>query len=444
MKNAAQVINRLHANLVKISTKTAIKIGDLLTQQKEKVGHGNWEKWMEEYLDFSATTAKRYMSLFEYYDELPQEETTKLVGMALSEAYKKVSNTRDRNDYLQEQDEERNRRREAFANRKHIYQHQPKKGDYLNQVVCGDCTVVGEEMINNGMENKVDLVIFSPPYNNKREYGNGYNDSKDYKDYLVMLQKIIGISYKLLKRGGKLFINIDEMSRKSKTGDKHFSLEADIIYMIREMNIELYEYEKIVWFKKNSGSDWQNCVGSTFKPSSPNLKSKYEKILVFCKKDRALPNPGNVKADIENKEFLEWTTNHWDIHPINHMTPHPASYPMQLTDRIIKLFSWPGSETVIFDPFCGSGTTLKSAQKLGRSWIGTDQNPNYAQYSRDRLDLTEQELKTKYAEFLGGKRSDKKKTATSKTVSFSKLKKNTSFEKRQKNAKKTPNVKKSA
>ena len=80
------------------------------------------------------------------------------------------------------------------------------------------------------------------------------------------------------------------------------------------------------------------------------------------------------------------------------------------------------------DPFCGSGTTAKSAQILNRGFIGIEQNPNYCQYSRDRLDMTREELRDKYAHYVGGRKTKVSKTKTRKLV-VSKVKKNTTFSK---------------
>ena len=65
-----------------------------------------------------------------------------------------------------------------------------------------------------------------------------------------------------------------------------------------------------------------------------------------------------------------WT----DINPIAPMarerTGYPTQKPLTLLERIIKASSNPGD--IVFDPFCGSGTTLVAADDLGRSWIGID------------------------------------------------------------------------
>ncbi|WP_316979209.1 site-specific DNA-methyltransferase [Shumkonia mesophila] len=68
-----------------------------------------------------------------------------------------------------------------------------------------------------------------------------------------------------------------------------------------------------------------------------------------------------------------WT----DIDRINQSAKERLGYPTQkpvaLLERIIAASSNPGD--VVFDPFCGCGTTIEAAQKLGRKWIGIDVSP---------------------------------------------------------------------
>lgn len=65
-----------------------------------------------------------------------------------------------------------------------------------------------------------------------------------------------------------------------------------------------------------------------------------------------------------------WT----DIPPINSRAAERLGYPTQkplaLLERIIKLTTDPGD--VVLDPFCGCGTTVDAAQRLGRQWVGID------------------------------------------------------------------------
>src|SRR5947199_9460232 len=63
-----------------------------------------------------------------------------------------------------------------------------------------------------------------------------------------------------------------------------------------------------------------------------------------------------------------------DIYPIGAQAVERLGYPTQkpqaLLERIINASSNPGD--VVLDPFCGCGTTIHAAQKLGRQWIGID------------------------------------------------------------------------
>ena len=68
-------------------------------------------------------------------------------------------------------------------------------------------------------------------------------------------------------------------------------------------------------------------------------------------------------------------TNVWtDIQPLQFASAEKMGYPTQkplaLLERIINASSNPGD--VVLDPFCGCGTAIAAAQKLGRKWIGID------------------------------------------------------------------------
>jgi site-specific DNA-methyltransferase (adenine-specific) len=63
---------------------------------------------------------------------------------------------------------------------------------------------------------------------------------------------------------------------------------------------------------------------------------------------------------------------------------HGCQMPEQLLGRIIRACSNPGE--VVLDPFAGSGTTLVTAKKLGRRWLGFELSPEYAAQAQVRLD----------------------------------------------------------
>jgi DNA modification methylase len=63
---------------------------------------------------------------------------------------------------------------------------------------------------------------------------------------------------------------------------------------------------------------------------------------------------------------------------------YPTQKPLALMDRIIKASSNEGD--VVLDAFCGGGTTLVAAQRLGRKFIGIDQSEQAIAVSRARLE----------------------------------------------------------
>lgn len=88
-------------------------------------------------------------------------------------------------------------------------------------------------------------------------------------------------------------------------------------------------------------------------------------------------NPGRVP---QYKRYLDEmkgvpVQNDWDDIMLLHAShPEKLGYPTQkpvaLLERILSASSNPGD--VVLDPFCGCGTTVHAAQKLGRQWIGID------------------------------------------------------------------------
>ncbi len=62
-------------------------------------------------------------------------------------------------------------------------------------------------------------------------------------------------------------------------------------------------------------------------------------------------------------------------------------FPERLTDLIVSQFSIQGD--LVFDPFCGSGTTLVSAKTMGRNYLGVDINQQYVDMSFNRLSVND-------------------------------------------------------
>jgi hypothetical protein len=91
VSQVALEINKLHEGITALAKRAlgdAIKIGELLTQQKAKLKHGGWLPWVKGNLKFSYKTAERYMNLWERKDELDSESN-------LNDALRRLTKPKD-------------------------------------------------------------------------------------------------------------------------------------------------------------------------------------------------------------------------------------------------------------------------------------------------------------------------------------------------------------
>jgi site-specific DNA-methyltransferase (adenine-specific) len=116
-----------------------------------------------------------------------------------------------------------------------------------------------------------------------------------------------------------------------------------------------------------------------YPPPEKGWRVNLEK-MVKLDEDNRLHFPVKKDGRIMKKVYLhelegQPMTDLWtDINPISahdqERMGFPTQKPLALLERIIQASSNPGA--VVLDPFCGCGTAIAAAQKLGRQWIGID------------------------------------------------------------------------
>jgi modification methylase len=83
-------------------------------------------------------------------------------------------------------------------------------------------------------------------------------------------------------------------------------------------------------------------------------------------------------------EMQSWFCSFWtDIRGASTRGGHPAPYPVELAERLIRMFSFAGD--TILDPFLGTGSTTIAAIRSGRNSIGSEIEPKYLKMARDRV-----------------------------------------------------------
>jgi modification methylase len=96
---------------------------------------------------------------------------------------------------------------------------------------------------------------------------------------------------------------------------------------------------------------------------------------------------GNEDVQVRSDWFLPICTGAERLKDESGRKAHPTQKPEALLTRVLLAASNPGD--LVFDPFFGSGTTGVAARRLGRSFIGIERDPAYAEAARKRIDAVE-------------------------------------------------------
>jgi DNA modification methylase len=242
-------------------------------------------------------------------------------------------------------------------------------------------------------DKSVQLVLTSPPYWNLKEYNQHKNQMghiDDYQIFLAELDKVWKECYKKLVVGGRMVIVVGDvlLSRREYGRHKVVPLHADI--QVRCEKIGFDNLAPIFWHKiSNASFEVDGNTKFLGKPYEPNgiIKHDIEYILML-RKNGGYRKPTTEQrrlSIISEREFNKWYKQIWDFNGAS-TKYHPAPFPEELSNRIIRMFSFAGD--VVLDPFLGSGTTMLSASKIGRNSIGFDVDKSYAEYAYTRLHKT--------------------------------------------------------
>jgi len=220
-----------------------------------------------------------------------------------------------------------------------------------HRLMCGDSTSI--DSVDKLMEGKkADMVFTSPPYNadtkagdgsifnNKKSvilYSEGYSDNLSSENYIKFASDVLEVCF--LNTDGFIFWNVSYNAKSKNEYIKQFINRLD------------YLVEQICW-KKNSAIPFKGM-----------LKRSWEPIYVFSTNKQNL----NVK---------EVTENFWQVSNRNsQIKEHKACFPVELPEKGISLVN--KNSGIIFEPFCGSGTTIIASEKNNRMCRGMEIDPKY-------------------------------------------------------------------
>lgn len=230
--------------------------------------------------------------------------------------------------------------------------------------------------------NSVDLVVTSPPYNIGQPYDK-HEDTMNYDEYLAFLQRVFEKVFIVMKDDGRACVNIGDAT----TDKQYYPLHSDFTQLMKGIGFKTRK--TIIWDKKHCHN--RQAWGSWKSASCPNVIQPFEYILVFDKKYKKKQQKGT--SDIKDHEFAEWSYGIWVITATPNIH-HPCSFPEELPERLVKLYSYVGD--LVLDPFLGSGTTLRMAKKFQRNGIGFDISARYCKIAYKLLNPTQRSLFPKY------------------------------------------------
>jgi DNA modification methylase len=249
----------------------------------------------------------------------------------------------------------------------------------------GDARVM-DDRVKDG---SVALVVTSPPYFAGKAYeeelGEGHIPAS-YVDYLRMLHDVFATCVRKLEPGGRIAVNVANLGRKP-----YRSLSADVIRILQD-ELGLLLRGEVIWRKADGAGG--NCAWGSFRsPSNPVLRDLTERVIIASKGrfDRALTPAARKVANLPHlphlltsDEFMEATLDVWDIPPESaKRVNHPAPFPVELPERLIKLYTY--QDDLVLDPFLGSGSTLVAAARTDRRGAGYDMDPAYVEIARERV-----------------------------------------------------------
>lgn len=238
----------------------------------------------------------------------------------------------------------------------------------------------------------VHLVLTSPPYWTLKEYRDteaqlGYVEG--YEEFLGELDKVWELCLRALVPGGRLVCVVGDvcLSRRE-NGGRHtvVPLHASIQERCRSLGFD--NLAPIIWHKISNAA-YEVEGGSSFlgKPYEPNavIKNDIEFILMERKPGGyRTPNfSTKILSLISAENHKKWFQQIWTGITGASTKNHPAPYPVELAERLIRMFSFVGD--TVLDPFLGTGTTTVAAARWGRNSIGFEVDSHYFEMAHKRV-----------------------------------------------------------
>jgi DNA modification methylase len=248
---------------------------------------------------------------------------------------------------------------------------QVKTGDLWqigdHRLICGDCTdaaTVARVMD----EERADMVFTSPPYNQGNEWGelltgkkgNHKMYPKSENDDDMTDDEYMDFMFSVLNTCAEIVNDIHSVVWNVAYNAKSRNLYGKIIFSDRN---PFQVFKSIVWNK-----------GGAINLPHVGIYSRWcEFVYVMTKGEKYLTS----------QEYGNPRWNYWETKKVNQLEEHKATFPLEFAERGVSELSIPGS--VVFEPFCGSGTVLVACENLRRIGRACELSPAYVAVALERM-----------------------------------------------------------
>lgn len=233
----------------------------------------------------------------------------------------------------------------------------------------------------------VDLLFIDPPYNLTKSFNTSIFRERSISSYQEWLESWFPKLLNTLKPTASIYLCGDWRS-------------STAIHLVAEKYLNVRN--RITWERekgRGAKANWKNCsediwfctMSEKYTFNVDAVKLKRQVIAPYIDengnpKDWKKTVNGNYRLTHPSNIWLDLTVPFWSM-PEN--TNHPAQKPEKLLAKIILASSNPGD--LVLDPFLGSGTTSVVAKKLGRKYVGIEQDLTYCCLAEKRLAIAKQD-----------------------------------------------------
>jgi site-specific DNA-methyltransferase (adenine-specific) len=276
---------------------------------------------------------------------------------------------------------------EFTVTKKHAAEVEWAKIDRIakNRVYGGDCVSFLQHVAKLHPEGLFDMAFADPPYNLSKGY-NSYDDARADQYYIEWCNEWLYWMARTLKPGGALLVlNLPKWAIHHATFlQAHLDFRHWIAWdaLSDPRGKILPAHYALLHYTKSGASPVCNYTGLLAYSKLAEEVVPPPDAARYCLRSSCVKR----RKQLGDDEKVELSDIWFDVHRIKHKRDrdaHPCQLPERLMERIIKLTTPRGG--LVFDPFCGAGTTAIAALKIGRDFVTVDLDKHYVEITERKI-----------------------------------------------------------